>query len=111
MIDTPSRSRRSRNSSTIAIRNDASTIETGSSATISAGPGISALAIATRCNCPPDSSCANRPAISASVSPTLRSASSARPRAASPTAPVNAAAVANRYRSIVLSGLNASNGF
>ena len=56
----------------MAIRSDASTIDTGSSATMSAGPGMSARAIATRCNWPPDSSCGKRRLISTKERPTLR---------------------------------------
>ncbi len=55
---------------TIAVRSDASTIDTGSSATSSAGLAISARAIATRCNWPPDISCGKRPCTSASDRPT-----------------------------------------
>ena len=39
------------------IRSDASTIDTGSSATISFGLDSSARAMAMRCNWPPESSC------------------------------------------------------
>ena len=60
------------------MRSDASTIDTGSSATISAGAEISARAMAMRCNCPPDSSCGKRRRTSASDRPTWRSALSAR---------------------------------
>jgi hypothetical protein len=49
---------------TIDIRNEASTIDTGSSATISFGFANSARAIAARCSCPPDSSWGYRPATS-----------------------------------------------
>ena len=53
----PSSSRSALNRLTIVIRSDASTIETGSSATISEGCEINARAMAIRCSCPPDSSC------------------------------------------------------
>ena len=42
---------------TIEARSEASIIDTGSSATRSAGRDTSARAIATRCSWPPDSSC------------------------------------------------------
>jgi hypothetical protein len=56
-METPSSSRSALNRLTIDIRSDASTIETGSSATISEGDETNARAMAIRCSCPPDNSC------------------------------------------------------
>jgi hypothetical protein len=94
------------------MRSDASIIDTGSSATMSLGSGISARATATRCSWPPESSCGKRPLISANERPTRCSASSARPyRRSTDLASLKRRAVANRYSSIRLSGLKASKGF
>ena len=95
------------------MRSEASTIDTGSSATISAGCEISARAIATRCSWPPDSSCGKRPRTSASDRPTLRSASSAAAcdlgrRRGAAEAPRGRRTGSGRRR---FSGLKASNGF
>ena len=97
MIETPSSSRSVLNRLTIDMRSEASTIDTGSSATISAGCGISARAIATRCSWPPESSCGKRRVTSSNERPTLRSAASAAAWADAPRrAPAKCRAVAIR---------------
>ena len=96
MIDTPRSSRSVLNRLTIDMRSEASTIDTGSSATISAGLGISARAIATRCSWPPDSSCGKRRVTSSKERPTLRSAASAAACAARAAPPAKCRAVASR---------------
>ena len=68
----------------IVARSDASTIETGSSATIRCGRSSSARATMMRWRWPPLSWCGKRPRISSGRRPTARSASSIRPRAFGP---------------------------